>query len=276
MKNSLVSIIVPCYNQAQYLEEALQSVLDQTYQNWECIVVNDGSPDNTEEVAKKWIEKDSRFKYLFKENGGVSSARNLGVEKAKGEFILPLDADDYITRNYVFESVANIEHTKSKVVFGRSFFFEEIEKEFYLESKVEVKDLLQCNKIHCSGFYRKEDFVLAGGYDENMKFGFEDWEFWINMLKNGGVATKLENCSLFYRIKKDSRSTEINNEPFKKQQMAEYILKKHILSYGYSSVLELYKRNMKLEKILERPAVFFTLKEILLIMLNKIVNKIKS
>ena len=65
--NPLISVIVPCYNQAQYLDECLQSVLDQTYQNWECIIVNDGSPDHTEEVAKKWTEKDPRFKYLKKE-----------------------------------------------------------------------------------------------------------------------------------------------------------------------------------------------------------------
>lgn len=74
---SLISVIVPCYNQAQYLDECLQSVLDQTYQNWECIIVNDGSPDNTEEIALRWTKKDSRFRYLKKENEGLSSARNL-------------------------------------------------------------------------------------------------------------------------------------------------------------------------------------------------------
>ena len=67
--NPLVSIIVPCYNQAQYLPETLDSVLAQTYPYWECIIVNDGSPDNTEEIAKHYCEKDNRFKYLFKENG---------------------------------------------------------------------------------------------------------------------------------------------------------------------------------------------------------------
>lgn len=103
--NPLVSIIVPCYNQAQYLPEALQTVLEQTYQNWECIIVNDGSPDNTELVAKEWLAKDSRFKYIYKENGGLSSARNVGIENSKGEFILPLDADDKISNNYLEECV---------------------------------------------------------------------------------------------------------------------------------------------------------------------------
>ena len=83
--NPLVSIIVPCYNQAQFLPEALQSVLEQTHTNWECIIVNDGSPDNTEGVAQEWLVKDSRFKYVYKENGGLSSARNAGLDKVVGD-----------------------------------------------------------------------------------------------------------------------------------------------------------------------------------------------
>ena len=75
-----ISVIVPCYNQAQYLDECLNSVLEQTYKDWECIIVNDGSPDNTEEVAKEWVKKDSRFKYFYKNNGGVNSARNSGLK----------------------------------------------------------------------------------------------------------------------------------------------------------------------------------------------------
>ena len=99
--NPLISVIVPCYNQAQYLDECLQPVLDQTYTDWECIIVNDGSPDHTEEVAKKWLKKDPRFKYIHKENGGLSSARNAGITQAKGEWVLPLDADDKIGNLYL-------------------------------------------------------------------------------------------------------------------------------------------------------------------------------
>ena len=83
--NILVSIIVPCYNQAHFLDEALQSVLSQTYTNWECIIVNDGSPDNTENIAEKWLAVDSRFKYIKKDNGGLSSARNIGIKMSKIE-----------------------------------------------------------------------------------------------------------------------------------------------------------------------------------------------
>jgi len=96
MNVTLVSIIVPCYNQAQFLPETLDSVLAQTYQNWECILVNDGSTDNTETIAKSYCKKDYRFKYLFKANGGLSSARNAGINEAKGEYLQFLDSDDLI------------------------------------------------------------------------------------------------------------------------------------------------------------------------------------
>jgi glycosyltransferase involved in cell wall biosynthesis len=92
----LISIIVPCYNQAQYLDECLQSVYSQTCEDWECIIINDGSPDNTQDVANKWVVKDSRFRYYEIENSGVSSARNFGINQATGNWILPLDGDDKI------------------------------------------------------------------------------------------------------------------------------------------------------------------------------------
>jgi len=92
----LVSIIIPCFNQGKYLTEALDSVITQTYSKWECIVVNDGSTDNSEEISKSYVVKDNRIKYIHQENQGVSKARNTGFLEAKGEFIQFLDGDDYL------------------------------------------------------------------------------------------------------------------------------------------------------------------------------------
>src|SRR4030042_5732999 len=97
----LVSIIIPCFNQAQYLNEALDSIMNQTYSNWECIIVNDGSQDNTDELAKNWNKRDERFRYIKKENGGPSAARNTGLKIAKGEYIQFLDADDILECNKI-------------------------------------------------------------------------------------------------------------------------------------------------------------------------------
>ena len=138
-----ISIIVPCYNQAQYLPECIQSVINQTYTDWECIIVNDGSPDNTEEIALEWVSKDLRIKYLKKENGGLSSARNAGISIAKGKWILPLDADDRIANEYL-ERAFVIMETKSDVglIYAKASFFGE--KEGYWDlPEYSFKDMLR-------------------------------------------------------------------------------------------------------------------------------------
>src|SRR4051812_308036 len=99
--NPEVSIIMPCYKQAAYLPDALDSVLAQTFANWECIVISDGSPDNVAEIAGEYTQKKDRIRFYATENGGVSVARNFGIARAKGKYILPLDADDKISPNYV-------------------------------------------------------------------------------------------------------------------------------------------------------------------------------
>lgn len=94
MASPLISVIVPCYNQARFLSDALASLQAQTCPDWECIVVNDGSTDKTEEVAREWVKRDLRFRYLEKANGGLSSARNTGLAAAEGAYLQFLDADD--------------------------------------------------------------------------------------------------------------------------------------------------------------------------------------
>lgn len=122
----LISIICPCYNQAQYLDECLQSVLDQTFSDWECIIVNDGSPDNTEEVARKWIERDQRFKYLKQKNKGVSAARNLGIRHAEGNYFQFLDGDDKLQKNKLLYQIKILESNGSiDVLYGGSRYFKD-------------------------------------------------------------------------------------------------------------------------------------------------------
>jgi glycosyltransferase involved in cell wall biosynthesis len=223
--NTKVSIIVPCYNQAQYLDEALQSVLNQTYQDWECIIVNDGSPDNTEEVTEKWIVKDARFQYFCKENGGVSSARNLAISHAIGEFILPLDADDRIGSNYINLAIKAFENDSTlKLVYCKAEYFGEKSGPWNLHP-FSIQDLARLNMIFCSAIYRKKDWELARGYDINMIYGIEDWEFWIAILKDGGKVFCLETVEFYYRIKEVSRQKRLDGE--KTKIMNEYMSLKH-------------------------------------------------
>ena len=226
MNNPLISIIVPCYNQAQYLSEALQSVLEQTYENWECIIVNDGSPDDTAEVADTWVEKDDRFIYLFKENGGLSIARNFGIEHAKGEFILPLDADDKISKAYVRDAIAAFQYDASlKLVYCKAEKFGN-EVGPWILPIYSLFTLARFNCIFCSAVFRKSEWEKVGGYDLKMIYGLEDWEFWIAILKDGGNVKCLESVGFYYRVKAGSMAKTMNEE--ERLLSEHYVSNKHI------------------------------------------------
>ncbi|MEI8273266.1 MAG: glycosyltransferase family 2 protein [Paludibacter sp.] len=222
MSASLISIIVPCYNQAQYLPETLDSVLDQTYTNWECVIVNDGSPDNTEEIAKGYCNKDSRFKYLFKKNGGLSSARNAGINASLGEFILPLDSDDLIAPFYIEKAIGYFEkNPDTKLVYCKAKYFGKNTEEWRLE-EYNYENLLFNNMIFCSAIYKRLDYNKTIGYNTNMIYGFEDWDFWLSLLsKNDRVYCIPEIC-FYYRIKGMSMAAGLGQEKWKKMTIQIY------------------------------------------------------
>lgn len=101
MNNELISIIVPIYNTEKYLHECLDSILNQTYTNFEVLLVNDGSTDSSGIICQEYVERDSRFRYFEKDNGGVASARNLGLEHSEGTYITFIDSDDWVEQNYL-------------------------------------------------------------------------------------------------------------------------------------------------------------------------------
>lgn len=248
MTTPLISIIVPCYSQAQYLDECLQSVIDQTFGNWECIIVNDGSPDNTEEIAQKWVANDARFIYLKKENGGVSSARNFGMKEARGEWILPLDGDDKIECQYL--ELASLEFPNHyDIIYCNGEYFGAHTGKIVLDDFNPEHILLE-NQLFCTAFFRKEDALKMGGFDESMTKGYEDWEFWIQLIasKNGKISVKkINKTEFYYRIKEVSRNTEamlVNDAEIKK-----HIITKHqnLFLDAVPSFYTTFKENKKLK-----------------------------
>lgn len=220
MYHPKVSIIVPCYNQAQFLPEALQSVLNQTYENWECIIVNDGSPDNTKEVAQKWVKKDPRFIYLFKENGGLSSARNAGLNIANGDFIQFLDADDCLDERKFelsLKAVSEMNLTKPKIVISNFRMFIAdfnqssppfcVLKEgcFTFEKMLFGWDYEFNIPIHC-GFFDSY-FFKNFRFNEDLK-AKEDWVMWLCLFKQKLECTFINQPFAFYRIHANSMTKE--------------------------------------------------------------------
>ncbi|GAA4815352.1 glycosyltransferase family 2 protein [Litoribaculum gwangyangense] len=209
MKNS-VSIIVPCYNQAQFLDDTLQSVFNQTSSNWECIIVNDGSTDNSEGIALKWTEKDSRFKYFFKDNGGLSSARNFGIKKAEYDIVLPLDSDDIISKDLISEVINEFNISNADVVYYEVEFFGK-KKGVYTLPKYSYRTLLLQNVFIACTPFKKANYFKIGGYDEKLK-SFEDWDLWIRMLNENSKVVKIDKTLYYYRKHKTGSLTNIFSE----------------------------------------------------------------
>lgn len=203
-KTPLISIVVPCYNQAQYLPETLNSVLSQTYKNWECVIVDDGSPDNTQEVANQYCIKDVRIKYVRKENGGLASARNYGIAHSNGEYILPLDSDDLIGTTYLEEAVTHfLQNPNTKLVYCQAEKFG-AENGVWNLPEYSYERLVAWNIIFCTSMYRRVDYDKTKGYNPNMKYGFEDWDFWLSFLNPDDEVYRIPNVLFHYRIKECS------------------------------------------------------------------------
>ena len=244
-----ISVIVPCYNQAQYIEECLQSVIDQRYQNWECIIVNDGSPDHTEDIALTWTQKDNRFKYLKKKNGGLSSARNAGIENATGKYILPLDADDKISPDYVSEAIKIYEgNPETTLVYCKVWLFG-TEDGLWDLPEYDYFNLLFGNHIFCSAVFKKNDWMRVSGYDENITEGHEDWDFWLRILNKDSIVIKLSLIGFFYRKKGTSMIDNFISNSQKFKNVNNYIFRKHIdIVESYIDIPDTLAEHIRLKK----------------------------
>ncbi len=230
----IVSVIIPCYNHGIYLSECLESILNQTYKNWECIIIDNGSTDNTKQVTESFVQKDKRFKYIYTEQKGVSFARNFGIKNSKGKYILPVDADDKIAPLYIEKAVEVLEKKENiKLVYCNARLFGAANKDWMLP-EFSLKNILIENIIFCSALFRRKDYDQTNGYNEQMVEGFEDWDFWLDLLKNGGEVVKLPEIYFFYRIKKDSRNHTLDTE--KQKRLREKIYQNH--KELYTKILE--------------------------------------
>jgi len=185
----LVSVIIPCYNYAEYLGDAIESILVQTYPNVEIIVVNDGSTDNTSEVARKY-----GVQLIEQENKGLSGARNSGIRNAKGEWISCLDADDKLHPDYLTRC---LEENADIISTGTQEFGERHNKGIPSQEPI-YQEFVLANRIHCASLYRKEVWEKTGGYDETIE-GYEDWEYWLRAAKLGFKIKTVQEYLFFYR-----------------------------------------------------------------------------
>ncbi|HHT9135737.1 MAG TPA: glycosyltransferase [Candidatus Wunengus sp. YC60] len=235
--NRLVSVIIPCYNQALFLPEVVESVVNQAFTDWECIIVNDGSPDNTSEVARQLIGKyyDKQIMLVEKENGGLSDARNAGIKSSTGKYVLPLDADDLIHPEMLKKTVSLLEsHPEIAIAYTDVKHFGSANRVVYA-GEYDFKRLCRENHLSYCSLYRREAWDAVNGYNPNMVLGYEDWDFWISCGEKGYYGKRIPEPLFMYRVKESSMYTKALEHHG--ELMARIILN-HPCLYGQKHALE--------------------------------------
>lgn len=208
-----VSIVVPSYNLGEYLPDAIESVRSQPFQDWEMVIVNDASTDNTLEVAKRAAENDSRIRVISNPtNLHVSDSRNIGLKCARGQYLMSLDADDMLGPDALGILVKIMDADKSiQIACGSMEVFGANENPFVSEwppKDISYKSQIsKQNQLPYSALYRREVFERTGGYRRRIRTGVEDADFWTRALSYGFRAKKVTNkVTLKYRMRNDSLS----------------------------------------------------------------------
>lgn len=232
----LISIIIPTYNRAHLIGETLDSILEQTYENWECIVVDDGSTDNTADILAKYVKKDMRFQYYDRPKErieGPNSCRNYGFELSKGDYVKWFDSDDLMCDTLLGNQIKvldeNVDCTVCKLVY---YDFEN--NKLLRENKIYSDNLIEdylVGKVtfYISGPLWKRSFLNKQKelFDESIS-NLDDWDFNLRMLYQKPVIVYIDMPLIQYRIHESSLSHEINNLNFQEIQSEFKAIKKHL------------------------------------------------
>ena len=204
MKHNKVSVVIPVYNMEMYLAETLESVLKSDYPNFEVIVMNDESTDKSLSIAEHYKEKDTRIHVYSQPNQGASSARNNAIEIARGCYILPVDADNLISDNYISEAAKILDENPTvKLVSSEAEYIGDKSGRWKFE-QFSINLLCRRNLVDNCSMYRKSDWESVGGYCNEI-LGREDWDFWLSLFKSGGQFIRIPIVGLYYRVRSNSK-----------------------------------------------------------------------
>ena len=208
-----VSVLIPCYNQGRFLSETLESLLAQTFGDWECLIVDDASTDDSAAVATRYAEKDARIRVLSQpENDGVAVARNRALKESRGRYILFLDADDLITPDYMALAVAALDADPAlTLVYGKAERFGAA-KRWDLPA-FSPATMLASNCLYLSCFFRREA-AESIAFDPAFKTGYEDWDFWLSMMEAVPAfkVQQLPDLCFRYRTRRGSRNSGVTDQ----------------------------------------------------------------
>lgn len=206
--NNLVSIITPSYNSAQFIEATIKSVQKQTHANWEMLITDDGSSDNSAEIISKITQKDERIKLFKISNSGPGIARNNSIKNAKGNYLAFLDSDDLWFPEFLSISLSKIKNSEGFVFSSYKRCdentLEEVFKDFIVPDKVNYTDILKTNSISCLTAFIDIDKLGKEFMPEIMYR--QDMGLWLKYLKKIEYAIGIQQPLAIYRIRKKSHS----------------------------------------------------------------------
>ncbi len=234
----LVSVIVTCYNYGRFLAEAVESVVAQTYRDFEVIIVNDGSTDDSAQVAEQLVSKHKESCHFFlihtQNTGQPAAARNIGIAAARGRYVLCLDADDKIAADYLAKTVPILEQDpKMGVAYSHIRHFGERQDD-YCCGEFQLATLARDNVLPYCSLYRREIWERLGGYRLNIR-GYEDWDLWLDACEQGWKGHLIPEPLFFYR--KHGAGLLSASNPRREALLATLVLN-HPRTYGPQLVAE--------------------------------------
>ena len=251
-----VSVIMPCYNDGQYIEEALYSLRAQTYLNWELIVIDDGSDEPETLRVLEQLEEMPYVRLLHTNHVRPAGARNAGIRAARGTYILPLDADDTIEPTYMEKAVRILNDNPSVgVVYCRADLFGEQSGPWYLPD-YSLRAMLQDNIVFVTSMFRREDWERVGGFNTNMHAGMEDYDFWLSILELDREVVQIPEVLFHYRIKPKSRTTGFQDSVEQIKETYHTLYRNHTALYEkHRELYDLSMRDTMIDLIQHRRAL---------------------
>lgn len=251
IKKPAISVICPCYNHGHYIEEMLESVQMQSFHDYEIIIVNDGSTDDTGEILKKLCYK--KVTVIHTPNCGPSTARNTAITAANAPIILNIDADDKIAPSLLEKAFAVFDFNPDVgIVTSEVQFFGARSGRFELPN-YSLAAMLRDNVIHSTAFFRKMDWEKVGGYSDDFIYGLEDYDFWFSILELGRKVHKIPEDLIYYRTYKnpsDCRSGRRKRNRRKTMYALLTIFRRH--ERLFKKYPEEYERMLKIKKKWEK------------------------
>ncbi|MAP79620.1 MAG: hypothetical protein CL526_00900 [Aequorivita sp.] len=255
MGQPLVSIIIPTYNRAHLIGETLDSVLAQTYSNWECIVVDDGSTDGTEALLQKYVEQDNRFQYHHRPKDrpkGANACRNYGFEVSKGEYVNWFDSDDLMTKDFIVQKIEGFTHSvdivisKSVITINNNQIRQEARTKMS-NSLLEDFITLKVSWYLPDPIYRREFIESKQLFDERLLKG-QDRDFHIRILIYTPTIKFIDKYLTYYRQISDSISNDFSVSTILSSFYIENERIKVLLSFGINKDTRLYLLKEQLKK----------------------------